>query len=626
MISLFKRSESYMLNSIRILSWTSSRWIKIVTPSSRNQASFLSIRSLNYFNPAVNKASMNVSERSFSRIVDKSDSSLKKLVKLINQSKLKEKLDMNKLTIDGIYTFRDLQLIAKVLDVPRRVSRNELEKNLLARYKIISKYPILLDFEDVMSLKLEEQLAGLEFFNQAQLRKIAKEHKIRLAGSKDEISLKLKPILRQAVKDGEIGQIRRDLMNLPFREAQKKVKQYNLTIKKKSDLEKVLFSHIIKHENKTKTQKEQIYDTLETAAKIKNYKTSILNKRENSLFSENFTNLTMERVISIIEKFKNSEKIPKSFIMKLLKHSIKTVEKLPNIIEISRKKTENGVILPFTIVGDTHGQFDDFLKIFENNIGGFPSDENRFLFIGDMVNRGGKGMEVVLTQLLLKLLKPNSIFMIRGNHFENRMLKNQDEEILRKFQEFFSNLPIGAVLENSVFITHSGLISPTVFDCTIEELNKFNRKLIDFEKNDPFYDTIWSDPGDFGEDDKLFSHVLGQVGGGIFFNKEATKYFLSKNKLDLIVRSYHDVKDGFAFNHDNKCITVFSAPNYNKRKNKAAIIRFEGQLNENKKVDMTPTIIQFTEATKKINSKKKMLQFGTNNVTFFVDSEENFSS
>lgn len=55
---------------------------------------------------------------------------------------------------------------------------------------------------------------------------------------------------------------------------------------------------------------------------------------------------------------------------------------------------------------------------------------------------------------------------------------------------------------------------------------------------------------------------------------------------DLLVRS-HEVKDeGYLVEHDGKCITVFSAPNYcDQMGNKGAFIRFEK--------DMQPRFTQF---------------------------------
>lgn len=57
--------------------------------------------------------------------------------------------------------------------------------------------------------------------------------------------------------------------------------------------------------------------------------------------------------------------------------------------------------------------------------------------------------------------------------------------------------------------------------------------------------------------------------------------------VELLVRS-HEVKDeGYLVEHDGKCITVFSAPNYcDQMGNKGAFIRFEK--------DMKPRFTQFT--------------------------------
>ena len=43
-----------------------------------------------------------------------------------------------------------------------------------------------------------------------------------------------------------------------------------------------------------------------------------------------------------------------------------------------------------SVVGDTHGQFFDFVRIFDtNNVGGcIPTKDNAFIFNGDMVDRG----------------------------------------------------------------------------------------------------------------------------------------------------------------------------------------------------------------------------------------------
>lgn len=55
---------------------------------------------------------------------------------------------------------------------------------------------------------------------------------------------------------------------------------------------------------------------------------------------------------------------------------------------------------PIVIVGDLHGQFHDLVHMLEK--AGDPMDIN-YLFLGDYVDRGIFGMEVVLTLIAIKV-------------------------------------------------------------------------------------------------------------------------------------------------------------------------------------------------------------------------------
>jgi hypothetical protein len=49
---------------------------------------------------------------------------------------------------------------------------------------------------------------------------------------------------------------------------------------------------------------------------------------------------------------------------------------------------------------------------------------------------------------------------------------------------------------------------------------------------------------------------------GYSFGSDYTMAFLAVNNLELMVRSHEVKDDGYVEEHDGKCITVFSAPNY----------------------------------------------------------------
>ncbi len=49
---------------------------------------------------------------------------------------------------------------------------------------------------------------------------------------------------------------------------------------------------------------------------------------------------------------------------------------------------------------------------------------------------------------------------------------------------------------------------------------------------------------------------------------------------ELLVRSHEVKEEGYTVDHDGKCITVFSAPNYcDSVGNKGAFIKFDGDMN-----------------------------------------------
>ena len=68
---------------------------------------------------------------------------------------------------------------------------------------------------------------------------------------------------------------------------------------------------------------------------------------------------------------------------------------------------------PVTIVGNVHGQFEDLIEIFEE-FGSCPAVN--YLFLGGYVDRGHRSFDTFVYLMALKVMHPDRIVLLRGNH------------------------------------------------------------------------------------------------------------------------------------------------------------------------------------------------------------------
>ncbi|EAX90897.1 Ser/Thr protein phosphatase, putative [Trichomonas vaginalis G3] len=257
---------------------------------------------------------------------------------------------------------------------------------------------------------------------------------------------------------------------------------------------------------------------------------------------------------------------------------------LLRIIEITTDilKSEHNVMKiqsPILIVGDLHGHLLDLLRIISKH--GLPP-KTRYLFLGDIVDRGEFSLETLTLVFTLKILFPENVFIIRGNHefpemFETNGFSNEiyntygeNKTLIEKLSNCFGYIPVAAIIDNKYLCIHGGIGQETE---SIEQIERLPRPIINFT-NDLLNELVWSDPA---PGIPLF--MPSARGVGYLFGQKAAQSFLQKNNIELIIRGHQVTFEGIERTID-EVLTVFSASNYcgkNGNKSGIAIIE-EGKL------------------------------------------------
>lgn len=199
---------------------------------------------------------------------------------------------------------------------------------------------------------------------------------------------------------------------------------------------------------------------------------------------------------------------------------------------------------PCVIIGDIHGHVLDLYRILkyfgtpnEKNINNkFKVDGIRFdkvlpentkyIFLGDLIDRGEFSVETIIIVFLLKIIFPTNVYIIRGNHeFDylakqcgfysqvsssfneyNSLSKSQNtfteklmtlkrdspgSEVYQAFLDAFSYLPFGVRIDGKMLCIHGG-IGPKVFNT--DSIASIVRPIKDFGVNDIVDSILWSDP------------------------------------------------------------------------------------------------------------------------------------
>uniref|UniRef100_K3YHZ5 Serine/threonine-protein phosphatase n=1 Tax=Setaria italica TaxID=4555 RepID=K3YHZ5_SETIT len=160
--------------------------------------------------------------------------------------------------------------------------------------------------------------------------------------------------------------------------------------------------------------------------------------------------------------------LPPALVQRLVLAAAAILHREPNLVRVDPRPGQAVVV-----VGDVHGQLHDVIFLLRD--AGFPSEERIFVFNGDYVDRGAWGLETLLLLLAWKVLLPNCVFLLRGNHeskyctsvygFEREVMakyKDQGPQVYRKFLRCFEDLPLATIIAGCVYTAHGGIFRGTV--------------------------------------------------------------------------------------------------------------------------------------------------------------------
>jgi protein phosphatase len=229
------------------------------------------------------------------------------------------------------------------------------------------------------------------------------------------------------------------------------------------------------------------------------------------------------------------------------------------------------------ICGDIHGQFYDLLRIFER-CGEPPS--KRYLFLGDYVDRGRHSPETMVLLFGLKILYPDAIWLLRGNHecasinkmygFYDDVKRRYNIRLFKAFTDVFNCMPVACSISEKILCMHGGL-SPELDN--IKKINEIQRPC-DVPERGLLCDLLWADP-----EDEISGYEESDRGVSYLFGEDVVGDFLDTVDMDLIVRAHQVMERGYAFFAQRQLVTLFSAPCYcGEFDNAAAVMKIDERL------------------------------------------------
>lgn len=239
-------------------------------------------------------------------------------------------------------------------------------------------------------------------------------------------------------------------------------------------------------------------------------------------------------------------------IRELILRASPILEKEPKLVNFNADK--------ILLVGDTHGDLESTLPIVRRFI---REKYDGVIFLGDYVDRGLMQIENINYLLALKLLHPEKVILLRGNHetptanryygFMDEVSRTFSTEFYNVYSKLFSHLPYASLVNGEILCLHGGLAKGLN---TIRQINDLPGEVQ--VSNPIIFQLLWNDPRD-----GVKGFVPSDRGGGIFFfGKDVYDSFAKDNNIKYLVRAHEVFRNGFHWYFGGSVLSLFSASNY----------------------------------------------------------------
>lgn len=217
------------------------------------------------------------------------------------------------------------------------------------------------------------------------------------------------------------------------------------------------------------------------------------------------------------------------------------------------------------IIGDLHGDLESLIDILKgsNFLQKMGRDKDAVLiFLGDYGDRGEYSAEIYYIVLKLKILFPEQVVLMRGNHEgpEDLIASPHDlpmqfrvrfgekwMEAYSKTRELFKCLYNAVLVEGRYLMVHGGIAPQLKYADDLAYAHVTHPR-------QPFLeDLLWSDPNEI-----IRNTCASPRGAGKLFGEEVTNRVLKSFGVEILIRGHEPCEEGYKMNHKNRILTLFS--------------------------------------------------------------------